>query len=57
LVARRRARCAESFNAVSADCQVSEQAEGEEQDEELTKALGVTVRPSLLLLADQAIEW
>jgi len=54
-VARRRARCPESPNAVPANFQVSKQAEGEGQDEEPTKALGLTIPPSLLLRADQVI--
>jgi len=41
LVARCRARCPESLNAAPADTQVSKQAEGEGQDEEPTKALGL----------------
>jgi len=55
-VARRRARCPESLNATPANFQVSKQAEGEGQDEEPTKALGLTIPSSLLLQADQVIE-
>jgi hypothetical protein len=56
LVARRRARCPERLNAVPANLQVSKQAEGEGQDEEPTKALGLTIQPSLLAQVDQVIE-
>jgi hypothetical protein len=54
-VARRRARCPESLNA-AANLQVSKQAECEGQGEDATKALGLTMPPSLLLQADQVIE-
>jgi heme-degrading monooxygenase HmoA len=56
LVARRRARCPESLNAALANGQGSKQAEGEGQDEEPTKVLNLTIRPSLLARADQVIE-
>jgi hypothetical protein len=55
-VARGRARCPESRNAAPANLQVSKQAEVEGQDEEATKAFGLTISPSLLALADQIIE-
>jgi hypothetical protein len=55
-VARRRARCAERLKAASTDLQVFKQAKGEGQNEEPKTALGVTIPPSLLLLADQVIE-
>jgi hypothetical protein len=55
-VARRRARCPESLNAAAAaKLQVSKQAEGEGQDEEPTKALGLTIPPSLLARAYRVI--
>jgi hypothetical protein len=47
-VARRRARCQESLNAVAAKSQVSNQGEGEGQDEEPTKVRGLTIPPSLV---------
>jgi hypothetical protein len=55
-VARRRPRCQESVNAALANDQVSEQGEGEGQDEELTKVLSLTIPPSLLARADQVID-
>jgi heme-degrading monooxygenase HmoA len=42
--------------AAPANRQVSKQAEGEGQDEEPTKALRLTIPPSVLLRADQVIE-
>jgi hypothetical protein len=42
-VARGHARCPETLNTVPANLQVCKQAEGEEQDEEPTKALGLTI--------------
>jgi heme-degrading monooxygenase HmoA len=46
VVARCRARCPESLHADPANLQVSKQAEGEGQDEESTKALGLTIPSS-----------
>jgi hypothetical protein len=42
-VARRRARCQESVNAGVANGQVSDQAEADGQEEELTKVLSLTI--------------
>jgi hypothetical protein len=55
-VARRRARCPESLNAAPANREISTQAEDEGQDEESTKALGVTIPQTLLLRPDCVIE-
>ena len=54
-MARRGARCPESFNAARTNLQVSRQAKGQGQDEEPTTALGLTIPPSLLLRPDQDI--
>ena len=53
---RRRARCPESLNAAPAHLKVAKEAEGEGQNEEPTKALGLTVPQSLIVRAEQVIK-
>jgi len=54
-VAQRHARCQEPPNIGPTNLQVSKQGEGEEQDEEPTKALGLTIPQAVLLQAEQVI--
>src|SRR5258705_12182168 len=55
LVAQRHARCQEPPNIGPTNLQVSKQGEGEEQDEEPTKALGLTIPQAELLEVEQVV--